>query len=89
MRDWGTPDQATGQFTFPTGIAADAAGNVYVADNHNFVIQKFTTNGAFVRSYGTYGPDDGDIRFARGVAVSPDSTIYVADSVNDRVQVFR
>jgi len=53
------------------------------------VIQKFTTNGAFVRSYGTYGPDDGDIRFARGVAVSPDSTIYVADSVNDRVQVFR
>jgi sugar lactone lactonase YvrE len=33
----------------PTGIATDNAGNVYVVDDEDDKVQKFTTNGTFVK----------------------------------------
>jgi DNA-binding beta-propeller fold protein YncE len=38
---WGSKGAAPGQFSYPIGIAADAAGNVYVADFGNDRVQKF------------------------------------------------
>jgi DNA-binding beta-propeller fold protein YncE len=35
----------------PTNIAADSAGNVYVIDAENDEVQKFTTNGTFVKEW--------------------------------------
>ena len=35
----------------PTDITADSAGNVYVLDAENNKIQKFTTDGIFVKEW--------------------------------------
>ena len=35
----------------PTGIAADNAGNVYVVDDEDDKVKKFTTNGTFVKEW--------------------------------------
>lgn len=35
----------------PTAIATDNAGNVYVLDGENDKVQKFTTNGTFVKEW--------------------------------------
>jgi hypothetical protein len=35
----------------PTSIAADSAGNVYVLDAENDKVQKYTTNGTFVKEW--------------------------------------
>lgn len=50
--EWGVPGPGRGQFSNPTGIATDAAGNVYVADSGNNRIQKFTPTGTFITTWG-------------------------------------
>src|SRR6266542_2906893 len=41
-----------GELNAPDGLAVDAAGNVYVADNVNQRIQKFDSSGNFLRAWG-------------------------------------
>jgi hypothetical protein len=41
-----------GEINFPSGVAIDTAGNVYVADQGNNRIQKFTSSGTFERTWG-------------------------------------
>src|SRR5918994_3148155 len=47
----GEPGEQAGQLSFPDGVAADGAGNLYVADA-NSRLSEFTTQGAFVRAFG-------------------------------------
>lgn len=85
---WGTPGTADGQFDTPTGIAVDAAGNVFVADRNNNRIQKFSNTGTFLLSWGTGGTGNGQFDSPRGIAVDKGGDVYVADYNNARVQRF-
>jgi DNA-binding beta-propeller fold protein YncE len=49
LMSWGEPGEGEGQFHTPHSIAADAQGNVYVADRGNARIQVFDSNGKFLR----------------------------------------
>ena len=42
-----------GQFRYPQGIAIDIEGHVYVADFSNDRIQKFDSNGNFIKTWGS------------------------------------
>lgn len=46
---WGGPGKARGEFNTPHSIAADALGNIYVADRGNRRIQVFDHDGKFLR----------------------------------------
>jgi tripartite motif-containing protein 71 len=48
----GTPGGLGGEMDSPFGVATDAAGNVYVADNGNNRIQKFDASGNWERTWG-------------------------------------
>ena len=52
---WGSNGTADGQFSSPAGVAVDSSGNVYVADNGNYRIQKFNSNGTFITKWGSSG----------------------------------
>lgn len=77
-----------GQFEKPRGIAADAAGNLYVADLGNSRIQKFSPEGEFLKTFGNPGTSEGELREPNGITVDSAGKIYVADALNHRLIKF-
>ena len=71
----------------PSGIASDAAGNVYIADTGNNRVLKYSNIGALLTSWGTPGSANGQFNQPWGIAVDA-SNVYVGDSGNNRVQKF-
>ena len=66
VMSWGSPGKAEGQFDTPHAIAADNAGNVYVADRGNRRIQVFDGQGKFLRAISVDLPLPPDARPAIG-----------------------
>jgi DNA-binding beta-propeller fold protein YncE len=76
-------------FNRPTDVAWDAAGNVFVADGiGNARVAKFSSKGAFIKSWGSRGTGPGLFGTVLGIAVDSQGNVYVADGGNKRIQVF-
>jgi Cep192 domain 4/NHL repeat len=79
----------------PTGVAMDAAGNLYIADQSNNRIRKVDTSGniSTVAGNGTQGfSGDGgpaastELYYPYGVAVDGAGNLYIADQANQRIR---
>lgn len=73
LETWGKKGTGNGEFNNPCGIAVDGKGQVYIADEGNNCIQKFTSSGKFIEILKTANP-------ARAVAVDASGNIYVAEA---------
>jgi streptogramin lyase len=73
------------RFNFPTGVAVDANGNVYVADEGNEAVREITPNGVVTSLPGSGrspGDSHGVYNNPTGVAVDGNGNVYVADTSN-------
>lgn len=77
---WGSVGIAPGQLHFVQDIAVDSDENVYAADLANHRIQKFDSNGSFVRAW--------PVGYPKGIAVGSDGSVYVTDAANITIQKF-
>ena len=83
------------QFNFPSGLASDAAGNLYVADTDNDTLRLIAPSGAVSTLAGLAGTSssvDGTGTTARfnyptGVAADSTGDVYVADTGNDTIRL--
>jgi streptogramin lyase len=66
IKSWGNRGTNPGEFNTPHNIAADAKGNVYVADRGNRRIQVFDSDGKFLRIITVDVPFDENARPAIG-----------------------
>jgi sugar lactone lactonase YvrE len=82
------------EFNNPSGIAVDAAGNVYVSDRYNQAIRKITPDGnvsTFAGGNPIAGGADGtgiavQFNYPWGVAVDASGNVYVGDTFNQRIR---
>lgn len=83
----GSKGAGNGQFKEPVGLAVDAQGDVWVADEENNRIEEFSSTGTYLSQFGTSGAGNGQFNSPVGVAVS-EGNVYVVDHSNHRVQQF-
>ena len=80
---------------YPTGVAVDGAGNLYIADQNNHRLRKVDSTGTIDTVAGTgesgFGGDNGaaataQLSYPSGVAVDGAGNLYIADSGNHRIR---
>ena len=83
------------QLSFPTGIAVDKAGNLYIADSFSHRIRRVDTTGTITTVAGigepSYGGDGGlavraQLSFPSGVAADHAGNLYISDPGNNRIR---
>lgn len=77
-----------GQFQFPTYVALDSKGHVYVADSMNFRVQVFDADGRFLRTGGEQGDHPGTFSRLKGLAFDGFDNLYAVDAEHASVQIF-
>ena len=85
---FGSSGEGDGQFTWPTAIAADSLGQVYIADEYTHRVVVFDSEGESVASWGVHGARPGELDSPSGLAFDRDDNLYVADHQNHRIQKF-
>ena len=83
------------QMDSPQGVAADAAGNIYISDTNNNEVRRLGKDGTIARYAGNgsagFGGDNGAAASAQlngpqGLAVDAAGNLYIADTGNARVR---
>jgi len=87
IREFGSHGEGDGEFIWPSSIALDGQGNVYISDEWLSRISIFDKDGKFLSKWGKPGSGDGELNRPSGLAIRG-GTILVSDTRNHRVQKF-
>ena len=75
--------------TFPTGIAINSTGHIYVIEGFIGLIRIFDSNDQQIGEFGGgRGTGNGQFNFPTGIAINSTGHIYISDNNNDRIQIF-
>jgi len=83
MAGYGEDD---GGLIWPTAIAHDSQGNIYIADEHRHDVQVFNRDHEFATKWGTYGSGPDDMDRPSGLAIDANDNVFVVDHMNNRIQ---
>jgi ABC-type Fe3+ transport system permease subunit/DNA-binding beta-propeller fold protein YncE len=89
IRHWGKAGRGPGEFIYPTDVAFDSTGKIFVSEyGDNDRIQVFDTAGKFLYQFGSFGKEPGEFIRPQSMLIDGD-LVYITDSCNHRLQVFK
>ncbi len=88
VKAFGGSGSEEGKFFFPTYLALDDKGNLYVTDTMNARVQVFDPEGRHLKTFGQRGDAFGMFDKPKGVAVDAFGNVYVVDSGWSNIQIF-
>lgn len=80
----GEAGKGNGEFNVPYDVAVSEQA-VYVSDQNNNRIQKFTHDGVFSRALGSKGSGEGQLSQPKGLRFGRDGVLFVVEGGNNRV----
>lgn len=88
LRQWGSRGTGPGQFIYPTDVAFDSKGRIFVSEygDHDR-IQVFDAEGNYLFEFGSFGDGPGQFSRPQSMAII-DDVVYVTDACNHRIAVF-
>ena len=89
IREFGGFGKKPGQFIYPTDIAFDSRGRVFVSEyGDNDRVQVFDrASGKFLFQFGKFGNGDGEFSRPQSMVILGD-TVYITDASNHRISVW-
>ncbi len=90
---WGSSGEDLGQFSHPHGNEIEDENNqdvndvfVYIADQNNDRIQKFSKDGTLVTTWGEEGEGNGQFLHTHGIDLDSEGNVYVSDRDQPSIQ---
>lgn len=89
LRQWGSLGTGPGQFVYPTDVAFDSGGRIFVSEygDHDR-ISVFDQNLNYLHEIGRFGQGDGEFSRPQSILIDGDD-LYVTDACNHRIAVFK
>ncbi len=88
LGEFGTGGEAEGQFWWPSSLAFDPVGRLYLADEALQRISIFSGEGQFLGQWGEAGAREGQLDRPSSMVFDHEGNLLVTDSLNHRVQRF-
>jgi DNA-binding beta-propeller fold protein YncE len=85
---FGRRGNGDGEFNYPTSLAFDPEGNLFVVDQLNARVQMFEADGEYVDQFGERGLGFGNLNRPKDIAIDETGFIYVTDFAFNNVQLF-
>jgi hypothetical protein len=74
-------------FNYPSDVAVDQDGNIYVLDSANTRVQKFGPDGKYLATIGRKGQGPGEFMMPDAIGCDKDGNLVVADYSQNRIHV--
>ncbi|MFC1564225.1 NHL repeat-containing protein [candidate division KSB1 bacterium] len=74
-------------FYMPSDIVVGESGEIYVLDSGNHRIQKYGSNGEYIRTIGNEGQGPAEYKYPFSLDINTNEELYIADQGNSRIQV--
>jgi DNA-binding beta-propeller fold protein YncE len=89
LRQWGKEGTGPGEFIYPTDVAFDTHGHIFVSEyGDNDRIQVFDHAGNRLYVFGKFGDGNGEFSRPQSMVIDGDN-VYVTDACNHRINVFK
>jgi type IV pilus assembly protein PilY1 len=75
----------SGTYFYPSDVAVDSSGNIYMLEQNYHRIRKYSPTGSLLWTRGSYGSGTTGLRYPYKISLDAGDNLYIADYYNGRI----